>query len=405
MALDKEKLASLQIDRGAVPQKSTPWAWIVLLILACVVTTAWFMKRGPAVPVVTTVSAKEIGSNRSSGVLNASGYITARRMATVSSKVTAKVLTVDIEEGMRVQAGQILATLDNQNLMADLALAEAQVQAAIANVKETVALHHEAQLSLKRTKDLVAKGFATEAEQDRAQAQADSLGARIEAQQEQIKVAERNVAVWQQQIQDTFIRAPFEGVIVSKDAQPGEMISPVSAGGGFTRTGIGTLVDMSSLEIEVDVNESYIKRVSQNQRVSANLDAYPDWAIACHVIAIIPTADRQKATVEVRIGLDVQDERILPDMGVKVTFHEDETPRTSVPETAAIYVAPQSVDFSGDDHSLWVVHDGKAEKRAIVAGGRDANGVRVLSGINVGDRVIVQSNAVLEQGMLIEVNP
>ena len=144
--------------------------------------------------------------------------------------------------------------------------------------------------------------------------------AHLAQQKLDVVVAERNVALWQQQMDDMIIRAPFDGVVTTKDAQPGEMISPVSAGGGFTRTGIGTIVDMDSLEIEIDVNESYINRVEPGQPVEATLDAYPDWKIPCKVIAIIPTADRQKSTVKVRVGFDQLDPRILPDMSVKVAF-------------------------------------------------------------------------------------
>ena len=259
-------------------------------------------------------------------VLNASGYVTARRQATVSSKVTGKVIEILIEEGMEVEEGQVLARLDVSNVGAGLRLAEAQLGAARSTVRETEVRRDQAGIELRRQEKLVAErdrqpgGAGPGAGRARCPG-----GAASTASERTSAVAERQVAVWRQQMEDRTIRAPFAGIVVAKNAQPGEMISPISAGGGFTRTGIGTVVDMSSLEIEVDVNEAYINRVRADQPVSATLDAYPDWRIPCHVIAVIPTADRQKATVEVRIGFDELDPRILPDMGVKVEFREAES--------------------------------------------------------------------------------
>lgn len=405
MALDKEKLASLRIDREPARKTRAPWAAIVLSLTALVIAALWWFNRQQAAIQVKVDVAREIGASQAGSVLNASGYVTARTMATVSSKVTGKVVAILIEEGMVVEEGQILARLDDRNLVRQRSLASAQVDAAEAALAETHALLREAHLSLRRVTDLVSKGFATESERDTAQAQAESLEARLATQKHNVEVARRQVDVWDQQIEDTLIRAPFAGVIVSKDAQPGEMISPVSAGGGFTRTGIGTLVDMSSLEIEVDVNEAYINRIVADQRVTANLDAYPDWPIGCHVIAIIPTADRQKATVEVRIGFDKLDDRILPDMGVKVTFHESEQKRREPAPVAALYVPNEAVAFSGSESEVWIVSAGQATRKRIVGAGRDANGYRITSGLAAGDRVITASDRPLEEGITIEVAP
>ena len=252
--------------------------------------------------------------------MNASGYVTARRRATVSSKITGKVIEVNVEEGKAVRQGQVLARLDDSTARAGLALAKAQHSASIRAVHENEVRLAEAKLTFGRMTALLKDGVVTQAELDRAKAEYDSIDARIAALREQVNVAEQQVALQQTNIDDTIIRAPFSGVAVTKDAQPGEMVSPVSAGGGFTRTGICTIVDMRSLEIEVDVNESYINRVKSGQAVTAVLDAYPDWQIPAQVITLVPTADRQKATVMVRIGFKALDPRILPDMGVKVTF-------------------------------------------------------------------------------------
>src|SRR5439155_9248902 len=271
---------------------------------------------------VRTVLAREVaGSNANEHTaLNASGYVTARRAATVSSKVTGKVTEVLIEEGMKVKEGQVLARLDDTNVKASLRLAEAQLESAKAALAETSVRIIEADLNLRRIAALAKSSISAQAELEHAEAEAQSLKAKLEQQKSDVIVAERMAATWQQQLEDTVIRAPFGGIVTSKNAQPGEMISPMSAGGSFTRTGICTIVDMESLEIEIDVNESYINRVEPGQKVEATLDSYPDWHIPSKVIAIIPTTDRQKATVKVRVGFENLEPRILPDMGVKVAF-------------------------------------------------------------------------------------
>ena len=313
------------LERQPEPLHSRRWiGWLVLaaLVVAGAFAGWWWMSRERPIEVeVATVTARQAGTQAS--VLNATGYVTARRRATVSSKITGKVVQVNIEEGMAVRAGQVLARLDDETQRAAVALAEAQAEAARRNVNESEVRLAEARVTLERAQKLVKVGYSTTAEVDAAQAAVDSLDARIRAAREQVKVAERQVALERTNLDSTIIRAPFDGVAISKDAQPGEMVSPVSAGGGFTRTGIGTIVDMASLEIEVDVNESYINRVKPDQGVTAVLDAYPDLQIPGRVITMVPTADRQKATVLVRIGFDKLDPRILPDMGVKVTFLRD----------------------------------------------------------------------------------
>ena len=212
---------------------------------------------------------------------------------------------------------------------------EAQLEAARRAIAETEVRLAEAARTLKRREQLRGDGLIPEADLDQARAEVQSLEARIAAAREQVTVAERQVALQQTELDNMVIRAPFSGIALSKDAQPGEMVSPVSAGGGFTRTGICTIVDMKSLEIEVDVNESYINRVAARQPVTAVLDAYPDWQIPGRVITTVPTADRQKATVLVRIAFDELDPRILPDMGVKVTFLREAAAAEAAPKPTA----------------------------------------------------------------------
>ncbi len=331
-------------------------------------------------------------------MLNASGYVTARRQATVSSKVTGKVVEVLIEEGMTVEGGQVLARLDLSNTEVSLRLAQAQAAAARAALEETRVRLRESKLDLDRTRELVAGEVASQADLDRAEAQYDSTQARLARQGDEAAVAERQVAFWRQEVEDRIIRAPFAGVVVSKNAQPGEMISPVSAGGGFTRTGICTIVDMSSLEIEVDVNEAYINRVSAGQSVDATLDAYPDWKIPARVIAIVPTADRQRATVRVRIGFDELDPRILPDMGVKVGFQENAVEARA----RALVTVPAGALWEDGDDVVWVVADGTVERRAVSVEEVRGREALLAAGLSPGERVVVEAPEGLKEGDAVE---
>jgi RND family efflux transporter MFP subunit len=400
MSQGKGTLDDLRIDRGAVEERpSRSWLWIALLVVvALAVSLGWWLTRAGGAEVVTAV-AQEVEVGEGQTVLNASGYVTARRQATVSSKVTAKVLEVLIEEGMPVKKGQILARLDATNVDANFRLAEAQLAAVKTALEETKVQLAEANLNLDRTKALVKDEVVSQAELDRVQASVDVIEARIERQREEEAVAERRMAVWNQQLEDTIIRAPFDGIVTTKNAQPGEMISPVSAGGGFTRTGIGTIVDMSSLEIEVDVNESYINRVEAGQIVEATLDAYPEWKIPSHVIAIVPTADRDRATVRVRIGFDELDPRILPDMGVKVAFQGDEVEQAS---GSAVRIPEKAIKRDDGRDVVFVVQGDRVERRAVSVGLSEDEEALVLSGITPGERVVVEGPADLADGDRVE---
>ncbi len=395
-------LASLRLEREPDSRASRRWiGWVVLavLVIAAGAGVWWWLSRERPIEVeIATVSSRQAGAQAS--VLNATGYVTARRRATVSSKITGKVVQVNIEEGMAVREGQVLARLDDETQRASVALAEAQAEAARRNVNESEVRLNEARVNLARLTKLVGVGYSTAAEVDAARAAADSLEARIQAAREQVRVAERQVALERTNLDSTIIRAPFAGVVISKDAQPGEMVSPVSAGGGFTRTGIGTIVDMRSLEIEVDVNESYINRVKPEQAVTAVLDAYPDFQIPARVITTIPSADRQKATVLVRIGFMELDPRILPDMGVKVTFLRDS--EDAAPAARPVTLVPKgAIKTDGKQSYVFVVVNDRVDRRAITTGGADGDRVEVIGGLNAGERVVVSPPAELSAGALV----
>ena len=400
MALDKSALDELRIDRrGGGADENTRWLWpvVILLLAAGLGGVAWWFLR-PAIAAVEVFTVRESGGGQARTLLNASGYVVARLEATVSSKFTGKVTEVLIEEGMRVEEGQVLARLDDSNVKTSLNLAEAQLASARSALAETRVRLHAADLELKRSTGLAASRVASEADLDQARAEAESLRARLGQQEAEISVSERQVALWAQQMDDTLIRAPFSGIVVSKNAQPGEMISPVSAGGGFTRTGICTIVDMDSLEIEIDVSESYINRVQPGQRVQATLDAYPDWKIPCKVKAIIPTADRQKATVKVRVAFDQLDPRLLPQMGVKVAFQADSAPS----EKEAIVIPRSAVRREDGRDIVFVVNDGHAERRAVKVEFAQDEQAAVTAGLTGGDRLIVKGPDALKEGDRVE---
>ena len=403
MASDARALEELRIDKQAKEPRRLPWfLWLVLLlVLAGAAAGIWYSTRGRPIQVSTSLVEEPRTEPSGSTVLNASGYVTARRRATVSSKVTGRVMEVLVEEGMAVRKGQVLARLDATTAEHVLALVQAELEASRRAVAENRVRLDQARLTLGRQRQLRAEGITNQADLDAAEAEVKALEARLALSEEQVRVAERQVALRQSDVADMVIAAPFDGVAISKDAQPGEMISPVSAGGGFTRTGICTLVDMSSLEIEVEVNESYIHRVASGQRVEAVLDAYPDWRIPAKVIATIPSADRQKATVLVRIGFDTLDPRLLPDMGVKVAFLGAEEAKAAAADDAAVPMTlPKAAVRTAEGRAVVfvVTAAGTAERRAVRVGRARDERVEVLSGVSPGERVVIESASPLKDG-------
>ena len=408
---DIDDLSALKIEREPLNVGGGGWVkWVVLLVFLAGAGGGayyWLTRERPVEVEVAAVAERAAG--RQASVLDGNGYVVARRKATVSSKVTGKVIEVNVEEGMEVREGQVLARLDDSTLQAALRLYRAQLEASKRQIPESEVRLEQARVQLTRQERLRKEGLNTPNDIDNARAEVDSLVARIASLQEQVKVAESQIAMQLTAIDDTVIRAPFTGVALSKDAQPGEMVSPVSAGGGFTRTGISTIVDMRSLEIEVDVNEAYINRVRPNQPVMATLNGYPGWEIPASVIAVVPTADRQKATVLVRIAFKQLDPRILPDMGAKVTFLREADPATTLngrPEAGQGNAAAQTVTLvpqgavktdSGTTF-VFLVTGATVERRAVKIGGTDGDRVEVLAGLKGGDRVVIAPPAELAAG-------
>jgi RND family efflux transporter MFP subunit len=293
----------------------------------------------------------------------------------------------------------VLARLDPIDADAQHALAQSQLAAASAELDDLRLQRTQAERDAERAEALVARKLTSTQSVEDARLRVTTLGARLHAQDRRVEVAKRGLELAEVALDNTIIRAPFDGVVTVKAAQPGEIVSPMSAGGGFTRTGIGTIVDMDSLEIEVDVNESYISRVHPGQAITANLNAYPDWDIPAHVITIIPTADRAKATVKVRIALDVKDTRIVPEMGVRVGFLEQRAGDGAAPARQPGVLVPASAIGSEGDRSVAFVIDGEHARRRELELGQQFGGNRqVLRGLTAGDRVILSPAPGLTDG-------
>jgi RND family efflux transporter MFP subunit len=397
-------LSALRIspeDRSAKSSSKMKWlaaAGGVVALLAIALIA--FGSRRASVEVAT---ARPVTGAEADTVLNASGYVTPRRRATVAAKITGRVREMLVDEGMTVKSGQVLARLDDSESQAAFASAKADRTVAADSIPELEVNLQDAERTLKRTKDLAQAGYTDQQSLDKAQALVDALKARIRMTRGQVLAAEARMNQAQREIDNCTVRAPFDGVAVSKDAQPGEMVSPISAGGGFTRTGISTIVDMTSLEIEVDVNESYIAKVAQGQKVEATLDAYPDWKIPCAVRTVIPTADRQKATVKVRISFDKLDPRMLPDMGVKVAFLSSEKPAAGAPAKNGALISKDARRELDGKPVAFVYSEGRLALRPIVVAGERNGLLEVSSGIAPGDRVVINGPKNLRDGQKVVV--
>jgi RND family efflux transporter MFP subunit len=407
-------LGSLRIHDGQRAKsgmgKRIVYAGIPVLIFAGIVVAAYAFRNQKPMVEVTTVVKPDAGGQQTA--LNASGYITPRRRATIAAKITGRVTGVFFDEGTRVAEGQLLATLDDSDLRRALDSAKADRDSSQAAIADFEVQLKNAQIELRRAEQLQKAGVQTQEALDNATTAVDSLKAKIALAKQQVIAAESRIGVAQQAVDNCTIRAPYAGIVVSKDAQVGEMVSPVSAGGGFTRTGIATIVDMKSNEIEVDVNESYIAKVKEGQPVTATLDAYPDKPIPSKVRTVIPTADRQKATVKVRItilNLDKYD-FILPDMGVKVAFLEEEKPAEKVkgkegekaPQALA-FIPKTAVRSDSAASFVFLVKDGRLERRAVSLGTDRGTDVAVLAGVIPGDSLVVKGPESLRDGDKVEI--
>src|SRR5271156_5828415 len=399
----KHDLGSLRINESQRKGRKTGklfGIFAALIGVVVIVAGVVFAFRNQK-PVVEVAVAQKAAAGRPA-LLNASGYVTPRRRATIAAKITGRVTRVNFDEGLHVPEGFILATLDDSDARRALDSAKADRDSAQAAIADFQVQLKNSEIELRRARQLLAAGVQTQEAVDNATMAADSLRAKIALAKEQVAASEARIGEAQQAVDNCVIRAPFDGIVVSKDAQVGEMVSPISAGGGFTRTGIATLVDMNSNEIEVDVNEAYIARVEPGQPVTAILDAYPDWQIPSKVRTVIPTADRQKATVKVRISFLKLDPRILPDMGVKVSFLGNE-PDKQVGVAAAALVPSGAVRDESGRKIVFLVKDNQLERRAVTLGNTRGSDAEILAGLTAGDTVVIKGPADLHDGEAVQI--
>jgi len=399
-------LDKLRLDRGAKPQlrKKNKLLWpaaaLTLLVLAAG-GVLYVMRGESAIPVGFAVARAPEGG-KSASLLDASGYVVARRQATVAAKITGKVVEIDIEEGQHVARDQIMGRLDDSNIRAALVQAEAGLHQAEASLSAARTAFADETPIFKRRQELNAKGWVATADLDEERAKYNADEEAVKVAEQNLNVAKASLAVAERNEDDTIVRAPFDGIVTVKAAQPGEMVSPISAGGGFTRTGIGTMVDMDSIEVEVDVGESFIDRVRPNQPCEVRLNAYPDQPIPAYVIAIIPTADRSKATVKVRVGFRQKDERILPEMGARVAFLAASEPAKKQTGPAGLLVPAAAVQGLGENAVVFVVKGEKVERRPVKLGAKSGNDQTVISGLAPGETVATGDLAKLTDGTKVK---
>jgi RND family efflux transporter MFP subunit len=406
LVIDTGLLKELRIDgshredhgnNGGPPK----WVWGLLVGLALLAlggAVAWWFLAGHKPIAVQTVTVRANGQGASAdAVLQATGYVTARRSATVSAQITGTLTEVLIDEGFKVKKGQVLARLEDSALKAGLAAADAQVRSSQATVGQLRAQLAQAEADARRQAELAASGMTTRQTQEQTATAVKTVGAQLEAAQRQSEAAQAQARQARVNFDYATVRAPFDGVVTARAAQVGEIISPLSAGGGFTRTGVGTIVDMDSLEVNVDVNEAYIAQVKPDMPCEAVLDAYPDWKIPAHVLAVIPSADRGKATVKVRVAVEVKDERLVPDMGVRVSFLATK-PKAQVAPVPGVLVPPEALVQREGGNAVFVVTDGRAQQRAVKLGAEVGKFRLATEGVKAGETVVVSPPVELKDG-------
>jgi RND family efflux transporter MFP subunit len=408
--IDTNLLKELRIEGREREQEAARvprWVWITIatvVVIAALAGAAWWFLGARPVPVQTAEATAPAGGSAAGAVLQATGYITAHRQATVSAQITGTLTKVLIEEGVRVKEGQVIAQLEDSALRAALGVARANASAAQAQVAQARAQLAQAQADARRQDELVAKGMVTRQAAEQSRTALAAATAQLEARTREAEAARAQESQAKVNFDYTVIRAPFAGVVTEKAAQVGEIVSPLSAGGGFTRTGIGTIVDMDSLEVDVDVNEAYIGQVAPDMAAQAVLDAYPDWRIPAHVITVVPTADKGKATVKVRVALEVKDARLVPNMSARVSFlaKKPDTPAQQGP--TGVLVPAQAVVQRDGRSVVFVVTDGRAVQRAVTPAPRDVGAMKVLPrDVTAGERVVVSPPESLRDGAAVTI--
>ncbi|MGH8181144.1 MAG: efflux RND transporter periplasmic adaptor subunit [Steroidobacteraceae bacterium] len=378
---------------------------IAVLVIAA--AAALLLTRNSAIEVSEATAVAASAAAAPTAILQATGYVTAEREATVSSQIAGQVSHVYFEEGEHVHRGQVLARLDDSAQRAALEQVNAQLAATQAQLSQYQVQLAQARRDFARDQALIGQHLVSEQDFETARTQAATLAAQVQAQQRAVTVARAGVHAAQVQEDYTIVAAPFSGVVIAKAAQLGEMISPIFGGGSFEAAGIATVVDMTSLEVDVDVNEAYIHRVIPGQPATAVLDAYPDWNIPAHVIAIVPTADKSKATVKVRIAFEKLDPRILPDMGVRVSFLQEAAAQPGGPDAQSLPAGtvwvPASAVVQRDGGAVVFLVQGNKAHEASVKPGESRGDLRAVQGIASGAAVVQSPPASLNEGARLAV--
>jgi RND family efflux transporter MFP subunit len=403
-----QDLSGLRIDRDRPPpgvSRALRWSVIITLGAAVLVVAFFFLLRGSGGPSVEVALAQRVGAGAggSTGV-TANGYVVARTQASVSSKITGRLEYLGVEEGSVVEAGEIMARLESADYAATVAQREAELGTARAGLLETEAERDQLQRDVARSRDLLARGLTSEQETEQLEAQLTTAEARVNRERAQVQAAEAAVGVARANLENTYIRAPFSGTVLRKDAEVGEIVAPAVTGGGLTRGAVVTMADLETLEVEVDVNEAYIARIRNGQAASIDLDAYPDTSFRGRVRQVVPTADRQRATVEVKVSILDVDSRILPEMGATVEFLEQaEDVQPAGPER--VFVPAAAVLDDAGRQIVWIVSDGRVERREVDAGPVTGERREIRSGVSAGEQVVVAGHEGLEDGSRVRIAP
>jgi RND family efflux transporter MFP subunit len=402
-------LSRLRIDRDRPPPAvghALRWSVIITVVAAALVVAFFLMLRARGGPTVEVAVAQLVGAGgggASTGV-TANGYVVARTQASVSSKITGRLEYLGVEEGSVVERGQIIARLESADYAAALAQREAEEGTARASLLEAEAERDQLQRDVTRSRDLRARGLASDQETEQLEMQLATAEARVNRVRAQLEAAAAAVGVARANLENTYIRAPFSGTVLRKDAEVGEVVAPAVTGGGLTRGAVVTMADLETLEVEVDVNEAYIARIRNGQPASIKLDAYPDTSFRGRVRQVVPTADRQRATVEVKVSILDKDARILPEMGGTIEFLEEES-NVQAAGPARVFVPAAAVRDDAGRQIVWVVADGRARRRDVEAGPVTGERREIRSGVAAGDQVVVAGHEGLEDGARVRIAP
>jgi RND family efflux transporter MFP subunit len=412
-------LSKLRINRDdpppAVKRALGRVLWLVGAAVVIIAAVVMIGRRGGGVPVqVVTVSTTTGDGGRGTGASGsvavvANGYVVARTKAAVSAKIPGRLAMLNVSEGSRVEKGAIIARLDNADYAAAVGQAEAGLASAKATLIEAQSDRDQMQRDYVRVRDIHAQNPNLVSPQDveNADSRARQAEARFGAQQARVDAAAASLRMAQANLENTYIRAPFSGTVLRKEAEVGEVVAP-SVGGGLTRGAVVTMADLATLEVEVDVNEAYIARIQGGQLARITLDAYPDTAFRGTVRQVVPTADRQRATVQVKVAIVDRDPRILTEMGAKVEFLEP--PRAAPAGAEAVervrIMVPAVAVRSEDGRSVvWLVRDGRLQKRDVDAGPVSGSFREIRSGLSGGEQLLVGGIETPKEGQRVKLGP